>query len=226
MSHAGAAVVPFRSAAGIWIRRASTTDEKATPGTFQSYLDDSFPPFGTVDAPREERVEKARVLAMKMLLDAGRITVAEDGKGQLTTPLKILKHGATSSRYSFVEFIELSKPVEERHALFRDYKTADVGCTVNTNSKVAITKKLLEQHLRRFLRDETRQQECALLASPEEGVVHTPLLRERWFGELDGLPLKNYNQIWPRDLVSARHDHKGVEAVDKVRLRPNSEANF
>ena len=74
--------------------------------------------------------------------------------------------------------------------------------------------------------DETRQQECALLASPEEGVVHTPLLRERWFGELDGLPLKNYNQIWPRDLVSARHDHKGVEAVDKVRLRPNSEANF
>jgi len=67
--------------------------------------------------------------------------------------------------------------------------------------------------------DETRQQECALLATPEEGVVRTPLLRERWFGELDGLPLKNYNQIWPRDLVSARHDHRGVEAVDKVCAR-------
>jgi broad specificity phosphatase PhoE len=74
--------------------------------------------------------------------------------------------------------------------------------------------------------DETRQQECALLATPEEGVVRTPLLRERWFGELDGLPLKNYNQIWPRDLVSARHDHRGVEAVDKVCPRPNSEPNF
>ena len=74
--------------------------------------------------------------------------------------------------------------------------------------------------------DETRQQECALLATPEEGVVRTPLLRERWFGELDGLPLKNYNQIWPRDLVSARHDHRGVEAVDKVCPRPNSEPKF
>ena len=68
--------------------------------------------------------------------------------------------------------------------------------------------------------DETRQQECALLASPEEGVVRTPLLRERWFGELDGLPLKNYNQVWPRDLVSACHDHRGVEAVEKVCPSP------
>ena len=68
--------------------------------------------------------------------------------------------------------------------------------------------------------DETRpREECALLATPEEGVVRTPLLRERWFGELDGLPLKNYNQVWPRDLVSARHDHRGVEAVDKVCAR-------
>ena len=49
--------------------------------------------------------------------------------------------------------------------------------------------------------------------------MHTPLLRERWFGELDGLPLKNYNQVWPRDLVSAQHAHRGVEAVDEVCAR-------
>jgi|EP00908_Phaeocystis_cordata_P017056 broad specificity phosphatase PhoE len=68
--------------------------------------------------------------------------------------------------------------------------------------------------------DDTRpQEECALLATPDEGVVRTPLLRERWFGELDALPLKNYNQVWPRDLVSAAHDHCGVESVDKVCAR-------
>ena len=61
--------------------------------------------------------------------------------------------------------------------------------------------------------DDTRPyEECALLATPDEGVVRTPLLRERWFGELDALPLKNYNQVWPRDLVSAAHDHCGVES--------------
>ena len=49
--------------------------------------------------------------------------------------------------------------------------------------------------------------------------MRTPLLRERWFGELDALPLKNYNQVWPRDLVSARHAHRGVEAVDEVCAR-------
>lgn len=67
------------------------------------------------------------------------------------------------------------------------------------------------------------EEECALLAelppSLAAGVRRTPLLRERWFGELDATPLLNYNKVWPRDLVSAAHDHCGVESVDGVTAR-------
>lgn len=51
------------------------------------------------------------------------------------------------------------------------------------------------------------------------GVVRTALLRERWFGSLDGLPLRNYQRVWPRDLVSAEHGHCGVESVAAVARR-------
>lgn len=61
---------------------------------------------------------------------------------------------------------------------------------------------------------------CELLAAPLSlGVVLTPLLRERWFGSLDTLPLKNYNKIWPRDLVSAQHTYCDVESVEAVTAR-------
>ena len=51
------------------------------------------------------------------------------------------------------------------------------------------------------------------------GVTRTTLLRERWFGALDGKPLRNYQQVWPRDLVSAVHCHFDVESVASVTLR-------
>jgi len=66
-------------------------------------------------------------------------------------------------------------------------------------------------------------EECALIAEIPAGlavgVAQTPLLRERWFGALDALPLNNYQQVWPRDLVSASHEHNGVESVDAVSAR-------
>lgn len=55
-----------------------------------------------------------------------------------------------------------------------------------------------------------------------DGVKKTALLRERWFGELDATPLPNYNKIWPRDLVSAKHSHCGVESVESVAARIRS----
>lgn len=51
------------------------------------------------------------------------------------------------------------------------------------------------------------------------GMTKTELLRERWFGNLDGTPLVNYNKVWPRDLVSAQHSHSGVESVESVASR-------
>jgi broad specificity phosphatase PhoE len=51
------------------------------------------------------------------------------------------------------------------------------------------------------------------------GVTRSPLLRERWFGSLDGTELKNYQQVWPRDLISAEHSHGGVESVSAVSRR-------
>jgi broad specificity phosphatase PhoE len=66
--------------------------------------------------------------------------------------------------------------------------------------------------------------ECDLLVKlprqlTHSGVRTSTLLRERWFGELDGTELRNYNQVWPRDLVSAAHVHKGAESVDAVTAR-------
>lgn len=52
-----------------------------------------------------------------------------------------------------------------------------------------------------------------------ETVTRTERLRERCFGELDALPLHNYNKVWPRDLVSAEHEHYGVESVASVAAR-------
>ncbi len=40
----------------------------------------------------------------------------------------------------------------------------------------------------------------------EDGVCLEPLLRERFFGELEGLPVAVYNDVWPLDLeVSQRN---------------------
>ena len=174
VSHAGAAVVPIREADSVWIRRASTTNDEATPATFQSFLLQRFLPFGAANTPREERVEKARALAVKMLLRAEEITVKEDVEvGH--TPWQIIRDGAANSRYSYVEFSQLRKAVDERHALFRDYKASDVSCTVNTNIKVALEEKLLDQYLRRLLRDQARKQELEAVASKPSAHVAVTL---------------------------------------------------
>ncbi|KAG5189023.1 histidine phosphatase superfamily [Tribonema minus] len=44
-------------------------------------------------------------------------------------------------------------------------------------------------------------------------------LRERYFGELDGTVLLNYNKVWPADLIDSRHAGYGVESVQDVCAR-------
>lgn len=61
--------------------------------------------------------------------------------------------------------------------------------------------------------------EAKLLPGLSAGVRITPLLRERFFGEFDATTLLNYNQVWPRDLVSAAHTEFGVESVNNVAAR-------
>lgn len=61
--------------------------------------------------------------------------------------------------------------------------------------------------------------ELAQLPDSLAKVTQTPLLRERWFGALDGKPLRNYQQVWPRDLVSAEHCTFDVESVSAVTQR-------
>ncbi|KAL1514758.1 hypothetical protein AB1Y20_003844 [Prymnesium parvum] len=70
--------------------------------------------------------------------------------------------------------------------------------------------------------DGCRQDDAAASEVPKclsRGVKRTELLRERWFGELDGTKLVNYNKVWPRDLVSAKHTNCGVESVESVATR-------
>ena len=132
--------------------------------SFQSFLLDRFLAFGPADAPREERVEKAHELVVKMLLRAEEITVKHD-VGVISTPWMIVRDAAANSRFSFVEFHQLRKAVGERDEWFQDYKASHAGCTVNTNIKIALTKKLLDQYLRRLLRDPARKQELETVAS-------------------------------------------------------------
>jgi len=61
--------------------------------------------------------------------------------------------------------------------------------------------------------------ELARVPDSLAGVARTPLLRERWFGSLDGKALRNYQHVWPRDLVSAEHCHFDVESVSAVAQR-------
>ncbi|CAM9586133.1 unnamed protein product, partial [Choristocarpus tenellus] len=44
-------------------------------------------------------------------------------------------------------------------------------------------------------------------------------LRERYFGELDGTILVNYNKVWPKDLEDGNQDGMGVESVCAVSSR-------
>eukprot|EP00611_Tribonema_gayanum_P009942 TRINITY_DN19836_c0_g1_i3.p1 TRINITY_DN19836_c0_g1~~TRINITY_DN19836_c0_g1_i3.p1 ORF type:complete len:307 (-),score=52.86 TRINITY_DN19836_c0_g1_i3:162-1082(-) len=44
-------------------------------------------------------------------------------------------------------------------------------------------------------------------------------LRERYFGELDGTVLLNYNKVWPADLIDSRQAGYGVESVQDVCAR-------
>lgn len=48
------------------------------------------------------------------------------------------------------------------------------------------------------------------------------LLRERWFGDLDGGPDTEYPTIWMHDAQDSAHTHFGVESVDAVRSRVHS----
>ena len=62
----------------------------------------------------------------KMLLRANEITVKQDvGVGQ--TPWQIVKDAAANSRFSFVEFHQLHKAVNERDELFQDYQAQKVA---------------------------------------------------------------------------------------------------
>eukprot|EP00188_Purpureofilum_apyrenoidigerum_P002513 Plantae.Rhodophyta-Purpureofilum_apyrenoidigerum.ctg25802.p1 GENE.Plantae.Rhodophyta-Purpureofilum_apyrenoidigerum.ctg25802~~Plantae.Rhodophyta-Purpureofilum_apyrenoidigerum.ctg25802.p1 ORF type:complete len:306 (+),score=46.56 Plantae.Rhodophyta-Purpureofilum_apyrenoidigerum.ctg25802:251-1168(+) len=53
-------------------------------------------------------------------------------------------------------------------------------------------------------------------------VLTEPLLRERWFGELDGKIITSYNQVWPVDMKDATHNLFGCESVTEVCVRVRS----
>jgi len=88
---------------------------------------------------------------------------------------------------------------------------------------LSAVKAIIDYEMQVCLADPSRpSEECVILQGPTSTVVLTPLLRERWFGTLDTLELRNYNKIWPRDLVSARHSHCDVESVEDVAARVRS----
>jgi probable phosphoglycerate mutase len=45
------------------------------------------------------------------------------------------------------------------------------------------------------------------------------LLRERFFGELDGQDDDAYPNVWSRDLIDPNHSEQGVESVSSVLAR-------
>jgi broad specificity phosphatase PhoE len=57
------------------------------------------------------------------------------------------------------------------------------------------------------------------LRCPLPGVEVREELRERFFGELEGLPLLFYNRVWPIDSIDADNSRLGVESVNDVIRR-------
>lgn len=58
-----------------------------------------------------------------------------------------------------------------------------------------------------------------LAASVPSSTEINVAFRERFFGELDALPLPNYDNVWPKDLEDPSHEAFGVESVVAVATR-------
>ena len=50
-------------------------------------------------------------------------------------------------------------------------------------------------------------------------IILNKALRERWFGDLDAKAVALYNDVWPKDLLSAKHTTYNVESVESVASR-------
>ncbi|CAM9180077.1 unnamed protein product [Chrysoparadoxa australica] len=65
----------------------------------------------------------------------------------------------------------------------------------------------------------TFERSAESLGTQRAQVVVRKELRERFFGELEGTVLLNYNRVWPLDLKDAASDAYGVESVEQVISR-------
>ena len=70
-----------------------------------------------------------------------------------------------------------------------------------------------------FLRARETAQLLAAVLQCAVPVVTDPSLRERYFGELDGLGDQHYQQVWDMDADDPGHRHWDVESVVSVRER-------
>jgi broad specificity phosphatase PhoE len=70
--------------------------------------------------------------------------------------------------------------------------------------------------------DFLRARESASIIAEEiecEDIIFTPLLRERFFGEYEGMPSDSYYRVWGDDLNNINNHIKGVESTQDVRER-------
>ena len=71
--------------------------------------------------------------------------------------------------------------------------------------------------------DFLRARETATIAhrllATQSPVQFTPLLRERYFGELNGCTDANYQKVWALDVVNPDHKQYGVESANEVVAR-------
>lgn len=70
-----------------------------------------------------------------------------------------------------------------------------------------------------YASDFLRTQETARAACPTLDIILEPLLRERFFGSLDGGSASAYEQVWALDSEDPSHVHWGVESAEALVKR-------
>jgi probable phosphoglycerate mutase len=70
-----------------------------------------------------------------------------------------------------------------------------------------------------FLRTKETAEIVQRVIQSHHGIQHSPLLRERFFGELNGQNDKFYQKVWTLDRLNPNHQAFGVESANHVVTR-------
>ena len=126
----------------------------------------------------------------------------------------IMRHGQSEANVAGIIVSDPQKGVSK-------YGLSELGVSQVKASTMSSALKGKSVHI--YSSDFLRAQQTAQLAlevlNPLATLTYSPLLRERYFGELDGGDDSQYQRVWSHDALDANHKYYGVESVNGVAER-------